>query len=242
MISKRIILLILSTIINSTSILAYIDPGTGGMIAGSVWPFVVGILATIGAFFSKSLFRPIKKMFFKLNKKKIIQKEPLSEELNKYINQIDIDKDLLNKYLDLYSFALKFGIKKGIDIYRYPEYVSSIKYLNATSSDKILDVGCGDTLFPTYLLSKINAEIHCIDLDNEKVLRQINYLNGIGKKELLNKQFFFGLLPKIFSVAYGDRKSDFSTSTFPKFSLGGTSPPAPPPCTTTLRGNSAQRG
>ena len=41
--------------------LAYIDPGTGGMIAGSVWPFVVGLLGIVGGFFVKFFFKPIKK-------------------------------------------------------------------------------------------------------------------------------------------------------------------------------------
>tara|TARA_Y100000310_G_scaffold310403_1_gene355608 strand:- start:210 stop:473 length:264 start_codon:yes stop_codon:yes gene_type:complete len=41
--------------------LAYIDPGTGGMIAGSVWPFIVGVLGVIGGFFAKRFFKPVKR-------------------------------------------------------------------------------------------------------------------------------------------------------------------------------------
>jgi hypothetical protein len=43
------------------SSLAYIDPGTGGMIAGSIWPVILGGLTAIGAFFAKYFFQPIKK-------------------------------------------------------------------------------------------------------------------------------------------------------------------------------------
>ena len=49
--------------------LAYIDPGTGGMIAGSVWPFVIGILAAIGGFFVRYLFKPVKGFVRKIWKK-----------------------------------------------------------------------------------------------------------------------------------------------------------------------------
>ena len=42
--------------------LAYIDPGTGGMIiGGSIWPFILAVFAAIGGFFLKCFFKPIKK-------------------------------------------------------------------------------------------------------------------------------------------------------------------------------------
>jgi len=42
-------------------VLAYIDPGTGGMIVTSAWSAILTILAIIGAFFVKIFFKPIKK-------------------------------------------------------------------------------------------------------------------------------------------------------------------------------------
>ncbi len=54
------VLAALMIIVSSTAVLAYIDPGTGSAIAGSVWPFILMILTAIGAFFVKWFFKPIK--------------------------------------------------------------------------------------------------------------------------------------------------------------------------------------
>ena len=48
-------------ILLASNAVAYIDPGTGGMIAGSLWPFIVGILAAIGGFCVKYFYKPVKK-------------------------------------------------------------------------------------------------------------------------------------------------------------------------------------
>jgi hypothetical protein len=42
---------------------AYLDPGTGGMILGSIWPIILSIVAVIVGFFIKYFFTPIKKFF-----------------------------------------------------------------------------------------------------------------------------------------------------------------------------------
>lgn len=54
------VLAALLLIISSTAVLAYIDPGTGSAVAGSLWPFILMILGAIGAFFVKWFFKPIK--------------------------------------------------------------------------------------------------------------------------------------------------------------------------------------
>lgn len=56
---KRLIYLLL--IIQLKPVLAYIDPGTGGMIITSAWSIILIVLAIIGAFFVKIFFKPIKK-------------------------------------------------------------------------------------------------------------------------------------------------------------------------------------
>ena len=63
---KMIGVLFVITIIQSSFSLAYIDPGTGGMIAGSIWPMVVGILTAIGGFCVRYFFKPIKKTILKI--------------------------------------------------------------------------------------------------------------------------------------------------------------------------------
>ena len=53
--------IILGLLTATAPVLAYIDPGTGSAIAGSIWPFILMVLGVIGAFFVKYFFRPIRK-------------------------------------------------------------------------------------------------------------------------------------------------------------------------------------
>lgn len=64
---KRILVLIILIILGGNSVLAYIDPGTTGMIiGGGLWPFILAALAVVSGFFVKFFFRPIKKGVLKL--------------------------------------------------------------------------------------------------------------------------------------------------------------------------------
>lgn len=47
----------------------YIDPGTGGMVIGSVWPVILVVLGAIGGFFVKIFYKPIKNKILKLRNK-----------------------------------------------------------------------------------------------------------------------------------------------------------------------------
>ena len=67
---KKILIGLTSILILSKSALAYIDPGTGSAMLGSVWPVLVGILSAIGAFLIKYFWDPIKNFFAKLFKRK----------------------------------------------------------------------------------------------------------------------------------------------------------------------------
>ena len=59
-------------ILLSRSALAYINPGTGSAVAGTLWPLIIIVFSTIGAFLIKNFWTPIKKLFFrnKNNKKR----------------------------------------------------------------------------------------------------------------------------------------------------------------------------
>ena len=59
MLMKRVVILV-GLLITVPSVMAYIDPGTGSAIAGSIWPFILMVLGAIGAFFVKYFFKPIK--------------------------------------------------------------------------------------------------------------------------------------------------------------------------------------
>jgi len=60
------LILVSAILLCTLKVSAYIDPGTGGMIIGSVWPFILAILAATGGFFFRYFFKPIKKTFLKL--------------------------------------------------------------------------------------------------------------------------------------------------------------------------------
>lgn len=49
----------------SQSALAYIDPGTGGVVFNTIWPFIVAFFSAVIAFFVKWFWNPIKKLFGK---------------------------------------------------------------------------------------------------------------------------------------------------------------------------------
>ncbi|PIN73860.1 hypothetical protein COV20_01970 [Candidatus Woesearchaeota archaeon CG10_big_fil_rev_8_21_14_0_10_45_16] len=57
---------ILAISISSVSAAAYIDPGTGGMITGSLWPVIVGIVTAVGGFCARYFYRPVKKRVISL--------------------------------------------------------------------------------------------------------------------------------------------------------------------------------
>ena len=53
---RKIILFILFALIFASNSLAYIDPGTAGMvIGGGLWPLIVALLAAVSGFFLKFL-------------------------------------------------------------------------------------------------------------------------------------------------------------------------------------------
>ncbi len=59
-------LLILSLISGVGDVYAYIDPGTGGMILGSIWSTIAAVFALISAFFIRHFIEPIKRRIHKL--------------------------------------------------------------------------------------------------------------------------------------------------------------------------------
>jgi len=61
---------ILWIIILGKIVFAYINPGTGSAVAGTLWPLIIVFFSTIGAFLIKHFWSPIKRFFSKDNKKK----------------------------------------------------------------------------------------------------------------------------------------------------------------------------
>ncbi len=69
----RTTIFIFSSVLASKVALAYIDPGTGSAIAGSIWPLIVALFSAVFAFTVKFFWNPIKnttlKIFSKRDKK-----------------------------------------------------------------------------------------------------------------------------------------------------------------------------
>ena len=69
MVKKKRILVLLIILVSAKVSLGYVDPGTTGMIiGGSIWPFILGVLAVVGGFFLK-YFKVIKGGLLKLFKR-----------------------------------------------------------------------------------------------------------------------------------------------------------------------------
>ena len=67
---KKAGIITLIGLLNIHAVFAYIDPGTGGALLGSIWPFIVSIFAVIAGFFVKVFFKPIKNTFSRMFKRK----------------------------------------------------------------------------------------------------------------------------------------------------------------------------
>ena len=68
--NPRILLVIpIALVVLSNNVFAYIDPGTGGIILNTIWPLIIAVFVTIGAFFTKYFWSPIKGLFSKIFRK-----------------------------------------------------------------------------------------------------------------------------------------------------------------------------
>ena len=67
---KSVMFLFLAASLLANRANAYLDPGTGGVIIGSIWPLILAFFTAVGAFFVKWFWKPIKGFFLKLIGKK----------------------------------------------------------------------------------------------------------------------------------------------------------------------------
>ncbi len=65
-IKPRVATLFFLALLSAQTAQAYIDPGTGGMVLGSIGPIILAILAAIGGFLLKHFIKPIKKAVLRL--------------------------------------------------------------------------------------------------------------------------------------------------------------------------------
>ena len=60
------LMVLIVSVLLSSSVLAYIDPSTGGILFNTIWPFLVAFFAGVGAFLTKWFWQPIKRGFSKI--------------------------------------------------------------------------------------------------------------------------------------------------------------------------------
>ncbi len=60
---RKLLIFVICILSLSKITFAYLDPGTGGAIIGSLWPLIVVFFATVGAFLTKRFWNPIKNTF-----------------------------------------------------------------------------------------------------------------------------------------------------------------------------------
>jgi len=58
-------------IVLGKGVLAYLNPGLGTAIIGTLWPIIAAILMAVGIFLTKYFWKPIKKSVSKVFNKKI---------------------------------------------------------------------------------------------------------------------------------------------------------------------------
>lgn len=56
-------------VMSANQVLAYIDPGTSGMVVGSVWSVFLAVIGAAVALFAKIFYKPIKNKILKFRKK-----------------------------------------------------------------------------------------------------------------------------------------------------------------------------
>ena len=65
-ISLIFLMILAAGILLSNSVLAYIDPSTGGILFNTIWPLIVAFFAVVGAFIAKWFWNPLKRIYSKI--------------------------------------------------------------------------------------------------------------------------------------------------------------------------------
>ena len=60
---------LITVVLLSSGVLAYIDPGTGGVLINTIWPLIVAFFTAVGALIAKYFWNPIKKTFSNIFRK-----------------------------------------------------------------------------------------------------------------------------------------------------------------------------
>jgi len=78
-------------------------------------------------------------------------------------------------------------LKRGLDIFRNIEFPITIKLLCPKKDERILDIGCGESILPSYISKNYECIITATDiLDVEKIQRKFfktTNLMGLGNRE-----------------------------------------------------------
>jgi ubiquinone/menaquinone biosynthesis C-methylase UbiE len=93
---------------------------------------------------------------------------------------------LLRHWLDLYELNVKLGHRN--DIFRNVEDSFVLKYGDFSQSDRVLDIGCGDSTIPSFIQISYGSEVIVIDIDVRMLEAQREYRNKLNSKLIIEEQ------------------------------------------------------
>jgi len=114
-------------------------------------------------------------------------------------------EDLEPEVLKLIEHAKK--LKRGMDIFRNIEFPVTTKFLAPKKDESILDVGCGQSLLPSFIANNYESLITASDmLDVEKI--QTNFFKSGGSFKLINDNRFNFKIEDATKLSFADETFD----------------------------------
>jgi ubiquinone/menaquinone biosynthesis C-methylase UbiE len=105
----------------------------------------------------------------------------LIDSITKIIEYSGLDERMLQNYIRLNLLNQKLGNdrgKNGVDIFRNLEYTIVINMMNIQEGNMILDAGCGDSLFPLFMLDEYQIKLFVLDINMHVLHLQKGFLNS----------------------------------------------------------------
>jgi ubiquinone/menaquinone biosynthesis C-methylase UbiE len=110
--------------------------------------------------------------------------------------------------IDLVRFLMGIGYERAI------EYPWVLRELQVRSTDRVMDIGSGTSIFPLYVQATTGATVHCMDFDTS-IIRLEGYARKAGLGAALDSGKLvvrqFNAFPLPYDDGYFDRLSCIST-------------------------------